>query len=699
MKLKEIRIENFLSFRNVYIKFSGDVNFIVGPNNSGKTNLVRTLNYVVNAITKQREYIEPEYLLYDPDDPHYEIRIGVLLDNREVRLIKNFLEMVAKYNFQGPTISTWLVEEKSENLRERKIMAINAIKRRFLEDISALATLFREFTIRVSAEEPLRIPKIELIVENSKLGRLVITDSIIFSEKTNPRSNLFLIFFEKLEKLYLDIRDSIISFLEGTSALDIPKIDVVNFLSQVLREGAIETPKISVDKIQSSKERKVFLDMLHENYLHFHETEDITLFKLIINMFANKILFLDEFRNRPTGSFPIQKLTGETLYFRDFGRMIALQLLELERSSDSESIRNYKAIKQIFSDILREFGCEDFKISWMIREIKQKQRFGELTTDRTIASIKSLLTEIGILDILKRGQTKYVVDVNILVKCGEKYLPIDFVGSGISEVLTILVLVYGMHESIIVLDEPAAHLHPSLQKKIIKFIADLNAGYNNQLIVITHSPYIIYSKHFDNIIRFYMTKEGTYAVRLSELEEFNKLKERLERIPDLRQILFARKVLVAEGYHEELLIRAFIPIDMFDIALVNANGNNNFGFYEKILKQMNITFRFACDRGSLKFLEDKNLAIYYDYEDLADLLQDLIKNVVDLPSELISLIREFIDAKRRAKEEKKEKERKKYIRKATEVLQEILARYKDYLLRFDPFREWINKMARWINAI
>jgi len=92
------------------------------------------------------------------------------------------------------------------------------------------------------------------------------------------------------------------------------------------------------------------------------------------------------------------------------------------------------------------------------------------------------------------------------------------------------------------------------------------------------------SKYFGNTIRFHIRNGETYAVKLSELKEFEKLKERLERIPDLRQILFARKVLVAEGYHEELLIGAFIPIDIFDAALVNANGNNNFGFYEEVLE-------------------------------------------------------------------------------------------------------------------
>jgi AAA15 family ATPase/GTPase len=54
MRLKSIRIKNFLSFGSVpqELRFEDDsrISFIVGPNNSGKSNIFRTLGFVAEAI-------------------------------------------------------------------------------------------------------------------------------------------------------------------------------------------------------------------------------------------------------------------------------------------------------------------------------------------------------------------------------------------------------------------------------------------------------------------------------------------------------------------------------------------------------------------------------------------------------------------------------------------------------------------------
>lgn len=48
MSIKSIEIENFRSHKNTFVEFSPNVNIIIGENDSGKTNILRALNWTIN---------------------------------------------------------------------------------------------------------------------------------------------------------------------------------------------------------------------------------------------------------------------------------------------------------------------------------------------------------------------------------------------------------------------------------------------------------------------------------------------------------------------------------------------------------------------------------------------------------------------------------------------------------------------------
>jgi len=91
------------------------------------------------------------------------------------------------------------------------------------------------------------------------------------------------------------------------------------------------------------------------------------------------------------------------------------------------------------------------------------------------------------------------------------------VGSGIFEVLSILAVVIGSEGKVVLLDEPALHLHPVYQKKLLKVFDELNKNGNNQIIIITHSPYLVDTELLSNTFRFYKDKNGvTKAMSIYE---------------------------------------------------------------------------------------------------------------------------------------------------------------------------------------
>jgi len=62
-----------------------------------------------------------------------------------------------------------------------------------------------------------------------------------------------------------------------------------------------------------------------------------------------------------------------------------------------------------------------------------------------------------------------------------------------------------LQNSIIMVDEPETSLHPSWQQAILKLYQ--NAGKNNQVIVATHSPFLIASVKPENLFLFALNKE------------------------------------------------------------------------------------------------------------------------------------------------------------------------------------------------
>ena len=115
----------------------------------------------------------------------------------------------------------------------------------------------------------------------------------------------------------------------------------------------------------------------------------------------------------------------------------------------------------------------------------------EIDIDRT------KLAEEIIEKILKG---KYQFDKHgekIYIEHSNKYVKLNFASSGQQEALWILLLIFIMileqQNVFIVIEEPEAHLFPEAQKEISALIALLSNMKQSQVIITTHSPYILAS--------------------------------------------------------------------------------------------------------------------------------------------------------------------------------------------------------------
>jgi AAA15 family ATPase/GTPase len=111
----------------------------------------------------------------------------------------------------------------------------------------------------------------------------------------------------------------------------------------------------------------------------------------------------------------------------------------------------------------------------------------------------------NLVNSILKGSYRYQKGTEWIDFGNDKSTLINFASSGQQEVvwivLLILLLIIEQRQVFLVVEEPEAHLFPVAQKQIIDLIALLANQNENQVILTTHSPYILSS--FNNLLYAY----------------------------------------------------------------------------------------------------------------------------------------------------------------------------------------------------
>lgn len=136
-------------------------------------------------------------------------------------------------------------------------------------------------------------------------------------------------------------------------------------------------------------------------------------------------------------------------------------------------------------------------------------------------------------------------------------LDVSTTGSGFHQVLLILAFMFARPSSLILLDEPDAHLHVLLQKQLYDILRSLCHERKGQLVIATHSEVLIDNTSPNQIVSFY--SEPHPLVSESDRDQ---VREALKRVTALELLLAenAKGILYLEGTTDFDLLKAWAEV-------------------------------------------------------------------------------------------------------------------------------------------
>jgi predicted ATPase len=125
--------------------------------------------------------------------------------------------------------------------------------------------------------------------------------------------------------------------------------------------------------------------------------------------------------------------------------------------------------------------------------IKDKGKFTNESVDN-----ESLKIAIDIFDRILKGRYRFDKDgEKLFINNSDEFVKLSLASSGQQEVVWILLqifpLILNRTKVFLVIEEPEAHLFPVAQKDIVELLCLLSNLNTNQIIITTHSPYILSS--------------------------------------------------------------------------------------------------------------------------------------------------------------------------------------------------------------
>jgi len=519
LRIENLQLVNFKSFKQLDFSLR-KINIIMGPNNSGKSNILRSMLLLKQTFTSSLT--------------------SSLLLNGNILSLGSFKDIT--YNFNEKDIILKLIID----IRKNKIYETLI---RFNSELSSLKELNCQFVYSFDAElDTIILKEFRLLDKSEKntiFKSLIKPEDIIINNKTRlnfleeleqSQKNLlnelkeFINFFEsftkelKIKKKYEDFRYRIPSF-SSKRILDkiIDKLEIFKFDFYIDNTSFLPELKISEEsELDMEFIKRLRYELAEPYFPHIKPGDNVDV--KVKSLIRRTNAFLNKFDS----VFALSRLlTTIQQNFKEYFQNL-FYIGPLRESPE----RYYPILGEIAKDV----GFRGEYVPQLLKMIKEKTQYNEFNE-----KINYWLKNFEMVSKVIIGKYKEIPEL-ISIICEEYFSGVQTnlndMGFGTSQVLPIIIEGFLiLPNSVLIVEQPEIHLHPKAQSTLGDLFIEI-AKDDKILIIETHSEHLIRRIQRriaeneisnDEVIFYYVTmnNEGSQLQKL-DLNEDGYIKE----IPD-----------------------------------------------------------------------------------------------------------------------------------------------------------------------
>lgn len=578
IKIKKIKLKNFLSFGPELTEIDlSDVTHIVGPNDSGKTNLIRAVRLVIKIL--RGEMVDPQEYFHDRNELQpFSIEIELKFSESEKEVLIN--SFICSF--------TYPLYDRLKNTINGEGTFISNSQSKILRTLIANRgrVLFQpliENTVTLNLLGPEKFgfpPELSLKFSRDDKNVYFYNFGTITADPKAPSSYGWLSFEKGIIEEFKGLIQPLSREKEQDSqsvkaVLEEKDLDIFNIVDKnkdsptpmayEMNRSRIINLETQFDDFQPIKEIYSFYISrgvrISPDYL-------IGPYDLIRDIFINSLYVSSNASNGlsffpyGTSTFDAEEQSSNKNLVNDLGEL----LFQLKNNKSVYGKRRYKTIRETFENLL---PGKEFEVYSELRPVKKKSRGEFVLTTSDIAPNPFGINKGTIpLNLEMRVTEENITYYSIEVGNTEFKIPLDLSSHGVLQTLIISTVLSMSEGNIVIMDEPEIGLHPNLQKKIIKLIEE-KSGSGSQFILITHSPFFMNSNWIENTVRITMEDGKSRSMDIHDLMDGTGKYDRLIPKTDFRNLLFSKGVIIVEGIGDRIALEL---VDRYSSSIEGAPG-------------------------------------------------------------------------------------------------------------------------------
>ncbi len=262
-------------------------------------------------------------------------------------------------------------------------------------------------------------------------------------------------------------------------------------------------------------------------------------------------------------------------------------------------------------------------------------KLNELGKHKVIDSYKKYLQKYLhiVINIKKLEGVKFVCEYEIEYK-RESGVPLKL-SSGEKEFFNLItgLILSGINNGIVLIDEPELHLHSQWQQAILNLMFDLSSEFNIQFFIVTHSSKFINDKTLPHIFRVYLNGLYSHIIKPRHPAASSELKDLVQFLNSTNneKIFFTQKVILVEGISDQIIfsdivqkLKAKLNSDT-EVEILPVGSKYNLFKFRQLLNEWEIDNFIIADLDYIKDIR-KHRNIIFSREEIKQIIVNLDNN-------------------------------------------------------------------------